>query len=164
MSAATPIIGNTALYGATEGELFVAGGAGERFAVRNSGATAVVESVGDHACEYMTGGIVVILGAIGRNFAAGMSGGVVYALDETGTRRARWASLGADIERETTCQSGADGNGVVAAEVIEGTGENVVAYRVQRLQVRRADAAHETARGLSLRATQQYLTVDHGNN
>jgi len=76
------IIGNTALYGATGGRLFVAGRAGERFAVRNSGATAVVEGLGHHGCEYMTGGVVVVLGSVGRNFAAGMSGGIAYVLDE----------------------------------------------------------------------------------
>ncbi|MFW6132781.1 MAG: glutamate synthase large subunit [Planctomycetota bacterium] len=76
------IIGNTVLYGATGGELYVNGLAGERFAVRNSGATAVVEGVGDHGCEYMTGGTVVVLGGTGRNFAAGMSGGIAYVLDE----------------------------------------------------------------------------------
>ena len=76
------IIGNTVLYGATGGEVFVNGLAGERFAVRNSGVTTVVEGVGDHGCEYMTGGVVVVLGHTGRNFAAGMSGGVAYVLDE----------------------------------------------------------------------------------
>ena len=76
------IVGNTLLYGATSGEVFVNGLAGERFAVRNSGAVAVVEGLGDHGCEYMTGGIVVVLGRTGRNFAAGMSGGVAYVLDE----------------------------------------------------------------------------------
>ena len=76
------IVGNTVLYGATEGECFFRGVGGERFAVRNSGATAVVEGVGDHGCEYMTGGIVVVLGYTGRNFAAGMSGGIAYVLDE----------------------------------------------------------------------------------
>jgi len=78
------IIGNVALYGATAGEIFVRGMAGERFAVRNSGVNAVVEAIGDHGCEYMTGGRVVILGKTGRNFAAGMSGGVAYVLDEAG--------------------------------------------------------------------------------
>ncbi len=78
------IIGNTCLYGATSGEAFINGVAGERFAVRNSGATAVVEGVGDHGCEYMTGGNVVVLGKIGRNFAAGMSGGVSYLWNCTG--------------------------------------------------------------------------------
>jgi glutamate synthase domain-containing protein 2/glutamate synthase domain-containing protein 1/glutamate synthase domain-containing protein 3 len=76
------IVGNTLLYGATSGQVFINGLAGERFAVRNSGATAVVEGVGDHGCEYMTGGTVVVLGRTGRNFAAGMSGGVAYVLDE----------------------------------------------------------------------------------
>lgn len=80
----TILIGNVALYGATSGEVFLRGLAGERFAVRNSGATAVVEGVGDHGCEYMTGGTVVVLGRTGRNFAAGMSGGIAYVLDEDG--------------------------------------------------------------------------------
>ncbi|HYW97207.1 MAG TPA: glutamate synthase large subunit [Bacteroidales bacterium] len=78
------IIGNTVLYGATSGELYVRGVAGERFCVRNSGAIAVVEGVGDHCCEYMTGGRTVVLGSTGRNFAAGMSGGIAYVLDVTG--------------------------------------------------------------------------------
>ncbi|MGD0597799.1 MAG: glutamate synthase large subunit [Sedimentisphaerales bacterium] len=77
------IAGNTILYGATSGEIFINGMAGERFGVRNSGATAVVEGVGDHCCEYMTGGIIVVLGKTGCNFAAGMSGGIAYVLDET---------------------------------------------------------------------------------
>ena len=77
------IIGNVALYGATSGEAYIRGRAGERFAVRNSGALAVVEGVGDHGCEYMTGGRVVVLGATGRNFAAGMSGGIAYVFDTT---------------------------------------------------------------------------------
>jgi glutamate synthase (NADPH/NADH) large chain len=79
------IIGNVALYGATSGELFIRGMAGERFAVRNSGATAVVEGIGDHGCEYMTGGYALILGKTGRNFAAGMSGGIAWVYDADGT-------------------------------------------------------------------------------
>jgi glutamate synthase (NADPH/NADH) large chain len=79
------IVGNTVLYGAIAGECFFRGVAGERFAVRNSGAVAVVEGTGDHGCEYMTGGTVVVLGQTGRNFAAGMSGGVAYVLDEDGS-------------------------------------------------------------------------------
>jgi len=79
------IVGNTVLYGAIFGEAYFRGIAGERFAVRNSGATAVIEGSGDHCCEYMTGGIVVVLGPTGRNFAAGMSGGIAYVLDEDGT-------------------------------------------------------------------------------
>jgi len=78
------IVGNVVLYGATSGEVFIRGMAGERFGVRNSGVNTVVEGVGDHGCEYMTGGKVVVLGETGRNFAAGMSGGVAYILDEAG--------------------------------------------------------------------------------
>ncbi|MEZ5841884.1 MAG: glutamate synthase large subunit [Hyphomicrobiales bacterium] len=83
------IVGNTVLYGAVEGECYFRGVAGERFAVRNSGAVAVVEGAGDHCCEYMTGGIVVVIGQTGRNFAAGMSGGIAYVLDEDGSFEAR---------------------------------------------------------------------------
>jgi glutamate synthase (NADPH/NADH) large chain len=83
------IIGNTALYGAVGGQCYFRGVAGERFAVRNSGAIAVVEGTGDHGCEYMTGGIVVVLGKTGRNFAAGMSGGIAYVLDEDGSFESR---------------------------------------------------------------------------
>ena len=79
------IVGNTVLYGAIAGECYFRGVAGERFAVRNSGAVAVVEGAGDHCCEYMTGGVVVVLGKTGRNFAAGMSGGIAYVLDEDDT-------------------------------------------------------------------------------
>ncbi|WP_310618821.1 glutamate synthase large subunit [Flexibacterium corallicola] len=92
------IVGNTVLYGATSGEAYFNGVAGERFAVRNSGATAVVEGVGDHGCEYMTGGIVVVLGLTGRNFAAGMSGGVAYVLDEDGSFKARCNLAMVDLE------------------------------------------------------------------
>ena len=74
------IAGNVALYGATSGEAYINGRAGERFAVRNSGANVVVEGIGDHGCEYMTGGRVVILGNVGKNFGAGMSGGIAYVL------------------------------------------------------------------------------------
>jgi glutamate synthase (NADPH/NADH) large chain len=87
------LIGNVALYGATSGEAFFNGVAGERFAVRNSGATAVVEGVGDHGCEYMTRGLVVVLGACGRNFAAGMSGGIAYVFDERGDFTERRCNL-----------------------------------------------------------------------
>jgi len=78
------ITGNVAFYGATSGEAYIRGIAGERFCVRNSGVSAVVEGVGDHACEYMTGGRVIVIGKTGRNFAAGMSGGIAYVLDESG--------------------------------------------------------------------------------
>jgi glutamate synthase (ferredoxin) len=92
------IIGNVALYGATSGEAFFRGVAGERFAVRNSGAHAVVEGVGDHGCEYMTGGRVVVLGRTGRNFAAGMSGGIAYVLDSTGDFARRCNQQMVDLE------------------------------------------------------------------
>src|SRR5206468_2061155 len=81
------IVGNTVLYGAIAGEAYLEGVAGERFAVRNSGAIAVVEGTGDHGCEYMTGGVVVVLGDTGRNFAAGMSGGIAYVWDPHGRFR-----------------------------------------------------------------------------
>ncbi|MEO7193095.1 MAG: glutamate synthase large subunit [Vicinamibacterales bacterium] len=92
------IIGNVALYGATGGEAYVRGLAGERFGVRNSGATAVVEGIGDHGCEYMTGGQVVVLGRTGRNFAAGMSGGIAYVLDMAGDFAARCNRAMVDLE------------------------------------------------------------------
>jgi glutamate synthase domain-containing protein 3 len=78
------IAGNTICYGAIAGEVYIRGVAGERFCVRNSGASAVVEGTGDHGCEYMTGGRVVVIGAVGRNFAAGMSGGIAYVYDDSG--------------------------------------------------------------------------------
>ncbi len=81
------LTGNVALFGATDGELYLAGRAGERFCVRNSGALAVCEGVGDHGCEYMTGGTAVILGPVGRNFASGMSGGIAYVLDDGNLER-----------------------------------------------------------------------------
>jgi glutamate synthase (ferredoxin) len=91
------IAGNTALYGATAGQLFLRGVAGERFAVRNSGVDTVVEGVGDHGCEYMTGGRVVVLGTTGRNFAAGMSGGIAYVLDEKGDFKTRCNTSMSDL-------------------------------------------------------------------
>jgi glutamate synthase (NADPH) large chain len=92
------IVGNTCLYGATTGKAFFAGRAGERFAVRNSGAVTVVEGVGDHGCEYMTGGTVVVLGPTGRNFAAGMSGGIAYVLDDERLLAGRVSKAMVDLE------------------------------------------------------------------
>ncbi|HEY3819469.1 MAG TPA: glutamate synthase large subunit [Polyangiaceae bacterium] len=92
------LVGNTCLYGATSGKAFFAGKAGERFAVRNSGALAVVEGVGDHGCEYMTGGTVVVLGPTGRNFAAGMSGGIAYVLDDDRALMGRVSKATVDLE------------------------------------------------------------------
>jgi len=101
------IVGNTVLYGAIAGECFFSGVAGERFGVRNSGAVAVVEGVGDHGCEYMTGGVVVCLGGAGRNFAAGMSGGIAYVLDRDGDFAAKCNQQMVDLESVA-----ADGDGV----------------------------------------------------
>jgi len=108
------VIGNTVMYGAISGEAYFRGVAGERFCVRNSGATAVVEGVGDHGCEYMTGGTVIVLGKAGRNFAAGMSGGIAYVLDEEGdfTQRCNLAMVDLEpIPEEET------------AAAVEGAGE-----------------------------------------
>jgi glutamate synthase (NADPH) large chain len=99
------LIGNVALYGATSGEAFFSGRAGERFAVRNSGATAVVEGVGDHGCEYMTKGLVIVLGETGKNFAAGMSGGIAYVADETREfRDTRCNRAGVDLDEALTAE------------------------------------------------------------
>src|SRR5690606_25467908 len=92
------LVGNVIMYGATSGEAFFRGIAAERFCVRNSGATAVVEGIGDHGCEYMTGGRVVVLGGTGRNFAAGMSGGVASVLDETGDLKRRCSTGMVELE------------------------------------------------------------------
>ncbi|KAG1181465.1 hypothetical protein G6F35_015895 [Rhizopus arrhizus] len=104
------IAGNTVLYGALAGEAFFNGVAGERFAVRNSGAATVVEGTGDHGCEYMTGGTVVVLGATGRNFAAGMSGGVAYVWDPERTLKHR-----VNLRRATTSTSGTARSAVASA-------------------------------------------------
>jgi glutamate synthase domain-containing protein 3 len=97
------IVGNVVLYGATSGEAFFRGVAGERFAVRNSGATAVVEGVGDHGCEYMTNGLVVVLGKCGRNFAAGMSGGLAYVFDEASDFSRKRCNM-ASVDLEPVCE------------------------------------------------------------
>ncbi len=105
------IVGNTVLYGAIAGEAYFAGVAGERFAVRNSGAVAVVEGTGDHGCEYMTGGVVAVLGPTGRNFAAGMSGGVAYVYDPDGTFRSRCNMAQVDLEPIVAAANDPDGTG-----------------------------------------------------
>jgi len=96
------IVGNTVMYGATSGEAYFSGVAGERFAVRLSGATAVVEGTGDHGCEYMTGGTVAVLGKTGRNFAAGMSGGIAYVYDEDGQFATRCNTAMVSMEKVLT--------------------------------------------------------------
>jgi glutamate synthase (ferredoxin) len=98
----TILIGNTSLYGATQGEAYFYGTAGERFAVRNSGVRAVIEGAGDHGCEYMTGGVVVVLGRTGRNFAAGMSGGLAFVLNEDGKFEQRCNMGMIELEKVTT--------------------------------------------------------------
>jgi glutamate synthase (ferredoxin) len=130
------IIGNVALYGATSGEVFVGGMAGERFAVRNSGVDAVVESIGDHGCEYMTGGRVVVLGPTGRNFGAGMSGGIAYLFDETGTQLGRINAQMVEIERVEDAEE-ADALRDLVERHAEATGS---------ANARRILAAWETAR------------------
>src|SRR5690606_22035012 len=96
--------GNAILYGATGGRLFIGGPVGQRFAVRNSGATAVVEGCSDHGCEYMTGGLVVILGRVGRNFAAGMTGGLAYVWDPDRDLRSRLSSLAPEVRRPANAE------------------------------------------------------------
>ena len=111
------IVGNVAFYGATNGEAYIRGMAGERFCVRNSGVRAVVEAVGDHACEYMTGGRVVVLGPTGRNFAAGMSGGVAYVYDEDGTFPAHCNQEMSDLVSLTDADEIAEVRGMIERHV-----------------------------------------------
>jgi glutamate synthase domain-containing protein 2/glutamate synthase domain-containing protein 3 len=123
------LAGNAALYGATGGRLFVAGLAGERFAIRNSGATAVVEGVGDHACEYMTGGTVVVLGTVGQNFAAGMTGGVIYVAANRESLAARTHPQHLAIDAPTVAEQ------KVLRELLE-THERLTGSRVARSLLR----------------------------
>src|SRR5262249_22800852 len=111
------VIGNVALYGATSGETFIRGIAGERFCVRNSGAIAVVEGVGDHGCEYMTGGRVVVLGHTGRNFAAGMSGGIAYVADDAGDFAQRCNLQMVDLEKLQDPEEDSFVRGLIARHV-----------------------------------------------
>jgi glutamate synthase (NADPH/NADH) large chain len=127
------IVGNTVLYGAINGECYFRGVAGERFAVRNSGAYAVVEGTGDHGCEYMTGGVVVVLGPTGRNFAAGMSGGIAYVLDEKGDFEARLNNDMVQLEALT-----ADPGSL--AELAQQGGEVAVALQSVMVDLRQQDA------------------------
>ena len=115
------VVGNVALYGATSGAAFMNGIAGERFCVRNSGAVAVCEGVGDHGCEYMTGGRVVILGRTGKNFAAGMSGGIAYVLDETHDLYSRLNKALVSLESVTKQQDAEELHSLIEAHV-EATG------------------------------------------
>jgi glutamate synthase (NADPH/NADH) large chain len=134
------VIGNTVMYGAISGEAYFRGVAGERFCVRNSGATAVVEGVGDHGCEYMTGGTVVVLGKAGRNFAAGMSGGIAYVLDEEGdfTQRCNLAMVDLEPipEEETAAQAEGSGelesHGKVKIDHLAGHDDEMLKGLIQR--------------------------------
>jgi len=134
------VIGNTVMYGAISGEAYFRGVAGERFCVRNSGATAVVEGVGDHGCEYMTGGTVVVLGAAGRNFAAGMSGGIAYVLDEEGdfTQRCNMAMVELEPIPEEETAAAAGGNlelethGKVKIDHVGGSDDEMLKGLIQR--------------------------------
>jgi len=135
------VIGNTVMYGAIAGEAYFRGVAGERFCVRNSGATAVVEGVGDHGCEYMTGGTVVVLGKAGRNFAAGMSGGIAYVLDEEGdfTQRCNLAMVELEPipeEDHAAAEAGSNGeletHGKVRIDHVGGSDDAMLKSLVQR--------------------------------
>ena len=120
------IVGNVALYGATSGKVFISGIAGERFAVRNSGATAVVEGIGDHGCEYMTGGKVIVLGGVGRNFGAGMSGGIAYVWDVNKTLEYHFNPDMADLESITEDDKESIFN--LISEHFENTGSTLAEY------------------------------------
>ena len=122
------IVGNTVLYGATSGEAYFRGVAGERFCVRNSGASAVIEGTGDHGCEYMTGGTVAVLGATGRNFAAGMSGGVAYVLDEDGAFRNRCNLAMVELEPVTDAVTPASHLGLSDAVLLKSLIESHAKY------------------------------------
>ena len=123
------IIGNTILYGATGGKLFAAGQAGDRFAVRNSGAVAVIEGAGNHCCEYMTGGIVVVLGRAGRNFGAGMSNGVAYVVDEAGSFDTR-------VNRDLVDVSGLDDDDIMLLQrLVREHEEKTASPRARRILV-----------------------------
>ena len=131
------IVGNTCLYGATSGEAYFRGVAGERFCVRNSGASAVVEGVGDHGCEYMTGGIVVVLGDTGRNFAAGMSGGIAYVLDANGTFEAHCNMAQVELEpiaaEEKAMQAAGQGGDLEAHGMVD-ISHDMTRYDAERLR------------------------------
>jgi glutamate synthase (NADPH/NADH) large chain len=134
------IVGNTVMYGAITGEAYFRGVAGERFCVRNSGATAVVEGLGDHGCEYMTGGTVVVLGKAGRNFAAAMSGGIAYVLDEEGdfSQRCNMAMVELEPIPEEERAAAEDGNneleahGKVQIDHVKGHDDAMLKSLVQR--------------------------------
>jgi glutamate synthase (NADPH/NADH) large chain len=136
-AAANIIVGNTVLYGAIAGEAYFNGVAGERFAVRNSGAVAVVEGAGDHALEYMTGGVVAILGPVGRNFAAGMSGGIAYVYDPEGELARKCTAAGIELEViEPAGSSSGEGAPLRAAPGVHDSGMgDPLRYDAERLRI-----------------------------
>ncbi|MBV1694468.1 MAG: glutamate synthase large subunit, partial [Hyphomicrobiales bacterium] len=142
------IVGNTVLYGAITGECYFRGIAGERFAVRNSGAVAVVEGTGDHGCEYMTGGVVVVLGSTGRNFAAGMSGGIAYVLDEDGTFEQKCNLAMIDLEpvaaEEEVMRKLAGQGGDLASHGLVDVMANMTGHDAERLHALITRHAHYT--------------------
>jgi glutamate synthase (NADPH/NADH) large chain len=137
------------LYGAISGECYFRGVAGERFAVRNSGAIAVVEGTGDHGCEYMTGGIVVVLGQTGRNFAAGMSGGIAYVLDEAGDFKTRCNLAMVDLEpvpeEEELLQRIANQSGDLESHGLVDIQGDMTSHDAERLFQLISNHAHYTA-------------------
>jgi len=161
------ILGNTALYGATGGRLYAAGRGGERFAVRNSGATAVIEGLGAHGCEYMTGGTVAVLGAVGDNFGAGMTGGEAYVFDEDGTLSARLnpelvesVALTDDSERAVGLRALVEAHreatgSARAAELLARWDEALLTFRCVRPQrdVAAIEASNEGAEGKAAAGT-----------
>ena len=158
------VVGNTVLYGAISGECYFRGIAGERFAVRNSGAAAVIEGAGDHCCEYMTGGIVVVLGKTGRNFAAGMSGGIAYVLDEDSSfeRRCNLAMIELapiTAEEEATARSLHQSGDLEAHGLVDVMGDMTRndAERLHRLIERHAHYTGSTRARAILDAWQTYL-------
>jgi glutamate synthase (NADPH/NADH) large chain len=131
------IVGNTVLYGAIAGEAYFEGVAGERFAVRNSGAVAIVEGCGDHGCEYMTGGVVVVLGETGRNFAAGMSGGIAYVLDADGSFKDRCNTAMVALEPVKSAEGGPDaGAPMQRSPAVENNGMgDMLLFDAERLRI-----------------------------
>jgi len=179
-AAETPIIaedniiaGNVILYGATGGEVFLRGKVGERFCVRNSGATAVVEGVGDHGCEYMTGGRVIVLGGTGRNFGAGMSGGVAYVYDADGTFFTRLNREMVDLEdlddedaeflRDTIRRHQAETGSAVAAGILADWHNEVDRFvKVMPTDYKRVLEAARLAEERGINVDEAIMAASHG--
>jgi glutamate synthase (NADPH/NADH) large chain len=164
------IAGNVLLYGATSGEAFVRGVVGERFGVRNSGASAVVEGVGDHGCEYMTGGLVVVLGATGRNFAAGMSGGIAYAFDlDAGRVNAEMVEIEAldvadgDVVLDLVRRHADETGSRLAAEMLADWPKAVDRFsKIMPRDYKRVLAARAKAEHEGLDVNEQIMAASHG--